>query len=110
MKSICIKNNEAIATCPFYQSEELHEVGVGPIHAGVIEPGHFRFICNGEQMEIDYSRTIALELERIVVHTGDLSALCTDIAYQLGSSVFGRLRPLLSISCRNGAETGFQRA
>jgi Ni,Fe-hydrogenase III large subunit len=35
---------------PFYkiQSEELHEVGVGPIHAGVIEPGHFRFLCNGE--------------------------------------------------------------
>ena len=37
---------------PFYriESEELHEVGVGPIHAGVIEPGHFRFICNGEQI------------------------------------------------------------
>ena len=37
---------------PFYQidSEELHEVGVGPIHAGIIEPGHFRFICNGEQI------------------------------------------------------------
>ncbi len=39
-----------INTYPFYkiQSEELHEVGVGPIHAGVIEPGHFRFLCNGE--------------------------------------------------------------
>jgi Ni,Fe-hydrogenase III large subunit len=37
---------------PFYgiESEELHEVGVGPIHAGVIEPGHFRFICNGEKV------------------------------------------------------------
>mgnify|MGYP000871781664 CR=1 FL=1 len=37
---------------PFYtiESEELHEVGVGPIHAGVIEPGHFRFICNGERV------------------------------------------------------------
>jgi Ni,Fe-hydrogenase III large subunit len=35
---------------PFYriESDELHEVGVGPIHAGVIEPGYFRFICNGE--------------------------------------------------------------
>src|ERR1035437_9514339 len=32
------------------ESEELHEVGVGPIHAGVIEPGHFRFICNGEKV------------------------------------------------------------
>jgi Ni,Fe-hydrogenase III large subunit len=37
---------------PFYsmQSEELHEVGVGPVHAGIIEPGHFRFICNGEKV------------------------------------------------------------
>jgi len=37
---------------PFYNidSEELHEVGVGPVHAGVIEPGHFRFICNGEKV------------------------------------------------------------
>lgn len=37
---------------PFYQikSQELHEVGVGPIHAGVIEPGHFRFQCNGEMV------------------------------------------------------------
>ncbi|HQO10063.1 MAG TPA: NADH-quinone oxidoreductase subunit C [Clostridiales bacterium] len=37
---------------PFYEmmSDQLHEVGVGPIHAGVIEPGHFRFICNGEKV------------------------------------------------------------
>jgi len=145
---------QTISNYPFYSidSEELHEVGVGPIHAGVIEPGHFRFLCNGEQIlhleiqlgyqhrgvekiflekkkvaqlatlaesiagdtvvghsvafahvweslcgystsrEIDFVRTVALELERIAIHTGDLSALCTDIAYQLGSSVFGRLR------------------
>ncbi|MGC8803239.1 MAG: NADH-quinone oxidoreductase subunit C [Bacteroidales bacterium] len=133
-------------------SEELHEVGVGPIHAGIIEPGHFRFICNGEQIlnleiqlgyqhrgieslmiskdnllqrcllaeniagdttvghatafanlwetlegfdtpyDLHFSRTLAQEIERIAIHTGDLSALCTDIAYQLGSAVFGRLR------------------
>jgi Ni,Fe-hydrogenase III large subunit len=146
--------SKEIGNYPFYSidSEELHEVGVGPIHAGVIEPGHFRFICNGEQIlhleiqlgyqhrgieklilknqklsrlstlaeniagdtvvghttafamiweclsgfdttaEIDFARIVALELERIAIHTGDLSALCTDIAYQLGSSVFGRLR------------------
>ena len=28
--------------------DEIHEVAVGPIHAGVIEPGHFRFQCHGE--------------------------------------------------------------
>ena len=145
---------KTIANYPFFaiESDELHEVGVGPIHAGVIEPGHFRFICNGEQIlhleiqlgyqhrgieqqflekkkllqrtilaesiagdtvvghttafsqvweslcgvqvsrDIEFSRTLALELERMAIHTGDLSAVCTDIAYQLGSSVFGRLR------------------
>lgn len=44
--------NDVMDNYPFYriESEELHEVGVGPIHAGVIEPGHFRFICNGEKV------------------------------------------------------------
>jgi Ni,Fe-hydrogenase III large subunit/NADH:ubiquinone oxidoreductase subunit C len=144
---------------PFYkiESDELHEVGVGPIHAGVIEPGHFRFTCNGEMVlhleiqlgwqhrgvehlllekpkllqrtvlaesiagdttightlafaqvmeglsgisvnsRLDAERAIALELERIAVHTGDISALCTDVAYQLGTAVFGALRtPLIN--------------
>ncbi len=30
------------------EGAQVHEVGVGPIHAGVIEPGHFRFQCHGE--------------------------------------------------------------
>lgn len=35
---------------PFFHmdGDEVHEVAVGPVHAGVIEPGHFRFSCNGE--------------------------------------------------------------
>ncbi|MCL5104251.1 MAG: NADH-quinone oxidoreductase subunit C [Armatimonadetes bacterium] len=28
--------------------EGIHEIPVGPIHAGIIEPGHFRFSCAGE--------------------------------------------------------------
>ena len=133
--------------------EEVHEVGVGPIHAGIIEPGHFRFSCHGEKvyhLEIEHGfqhrgvealftrknnrpvfleklsesiagdtvighcgtfvramesagnisvsrtvktiRTIALELERIAVHLGDLSALSGDVAYLTGNSVFGALR------------------
>jgi Ni,Fe-hydrogenase III large subunit len=32
------------------RGEEVHEVGVGPVHAGVIEPGHFRFQCHGEEI------------------------------------------------------------
>ncbi|MFA6930606.1 MAG: NADH-quinone oxidoreductase subunit C [Lentisphaeria bacterium] len=32
------------------QGEAAHEVAVGPVHAGVIEPGHFRFQCLGEDV------------------------------------------------------------
>jgi Ni,Fe-hydrogenase III large subunit len=32
------------------KGEEIHEVAVGPVHAGVIEPCHFRFQCYGEQI------------------------------------------------------------
>jgi Ni,Fe-hydrogenase III large subunit len=40
------------APYPFYRvrGEEIHEVAVGPVHAGVIEPGHFRFQCYGENV------------------------------------------------------------
>ncbi|WP_308389901.1 NADH-quinone oxidoreductase subunit C [Acidithiobacillus sp. AMEEHan] len=31
-------------------SDDLHEIPVGPVHAGTIEPGHFRFTCLGEQV------------------------------------------------------------
>jgi Ni,Fe-hydrogenase III large subunit len=30
------------------EGEGLHEIPVGPVHAGIIEPGHFRFTANGE--------------------------------------------------------------
>lgn len=41
------------------KGSEIHEVGVGPVHAGIIEPGHFRFQCHGEkvfnlQIELGY--------------------------------------------------------
>jgi Ni,Fe-hydrogenase III large subunit len=167
---------ETISNYPFYSvdSEELHEVGVGPVHAGIIEPGHFRFVCNGEQIlhleiqlgyqhrgveklflekkkliqrtilaesiagdsvightsafafllesmvglpvssELLFCRTLAQELERIAIHTGDLSAICTDIAYQLGSSVLGRLRtPIINFFqewCGNRLAKGLIRA
>lgn len=42
----------AMGSYPFYKidGKEVHEVAVGPIHAGVIEPGAFRFMCLGEQV------------------------------------------------------------
>jgi Ni,Fe-hydrogenase III large subunit len=131
--------------------DEVHEVAVGPVHAGVIEPGHFRFVAHGEEvLDLDivlgyqhrgverlletatsergilvaesiagdsviahagaYSgalealgrtrktpraqtiRGLALELERIANHIGDLGAMAGDIAYQPAASYLGRLR------------------
>ncbi len=44
--------NSTMDNYPFYtiEGETLHEVNVGPIHAGIIEPGAFRFVCNGESV------------------------------------------------------------
>ena len=30
------------------EGASLHQIPVGPVHAGIIEPGHFRFSANGE--------------------------------------------------------------
>jgi Ni,Fe-hydrogenase III large subunit len=32
------------------EGEGLHQIPVGPVHAGIIEPGHFRFTANGEHV------------------------------------------------------------
>jgi Ni,Fe-hydrogenase III large subunit len=38
------------APYPFFvvEGDEIHEVAVGPVHAGIIDPGHFRLQCHGE--------------------------------------------------------------
>ncbi|MDD2840287.1 MAG: hypothetical protein PHY80_04155 [Rickettsiales bacterium] len=46
------EEREKMEYYPFLKmsGHEIHEVGVGPIHAGIIEPNHFRFLCNGEKV------------------------------------------------------------
>ena len=52
LKPIRHEGEVSVDSYPFYEVEgkEVHEVAVGPIHAGVIEPGAFRFSCFGEQV------------------------------------------------------------
>jgi Ni,Fe-hydrogenase III large subunit len=48
-----------VGSMPYFtmDGKAIHEVAVGPVHAGVIEPGHFRFECMGEMV---YSLEISL--------------------------------------------------
>ncbi|MEK7402846.1 MAG: hydrogenase [Gemmatimonadota bacterium] len=142
--------DDTLPRTPF-RGDEVHEVAVGPVHAGIIEPGHFRFQAHGEEvLSLDISlgyqhrgveslletldgpravyvaesivgdtviahanaycgalealsrchksaraqniRGIALELERLANHVGDLGAMSGDVAYQPAAAYFGRLR------------------
>ncbi len=67
---------------PFFtvRGQEVHEVAVGPIHAGVIEPGHFRFMCHGEQVH-------HLELQLGYQHRGVEAQLLTRPAHALAPLV-----------------------
>jgi Ni,Fe-hydrogenase III large subunit len=133
------------------EGESVHEVAVGPVHAGIIEPGHFRFQCHGEhvfhlEIALGYQhrgverllqsgpdrrtqtlaesiagdtavghalasaratealadaavppraaalRAVALELERLANHVGDLGAIAGDVAFLPTASWCGALR------------------
>src|SRR5215475_8550874 len=45
------------------EGDNLHQIPVGPVHAGIIEPGHFRFTANGETV-------VRLEQRLGYVHKG----------------------------------------
>jgi Ni,Fe-hydrogenase III large subunit len=45
------------------EGEALHQISVGPVHAGIIEPGHFRFTAAGEHV-------VRLEQRLGYVHKG----------------------------------------
>jgi Ni,Fe-hydrogenase III large subunit len=61
---------EPLPPYPFLaaEGESLHQIPVGPVHAGIIEPGHFRFTANGEAV-------VRLEERLGYVHKGIESLL-----------------------------------
>jgi len=75
------------------EGESLHQIPVGPVHAGIIEPGHFRFSANGEtvvrlEQRLGYTHKgidalmAGASLERAAVLAGRVSGDST-VAYSL---------------------------
>ncbi|MEI8397152.1 MAG: nickel-dependent hydrogenase large subunit, partial [Rhodospirillaceae bacterium] len=61
----------------------LHQIPVGPVHAGIIEPGHFRFTCSGETV-------VRLEERLGYVHKG-IEQLLAGASLERAASLVGRV-------------------
>src|SRR3990170_897486 len=64
------------------EGEGLHQIPVGPVHAGIIEPGHFRFTANGETV-------VRLEQRLGYVHKG-IQSLMAGASIEHGALLAGR--------------------
>jgi Ni,Fe-hydrogenase III large subunit len=64
------------------EGEALHQIAVGPVHAGIIEPGHFRFTASGETV-------VRLEERLGYVHRG-LLARMAGASLQTAARLAGR--------------------
>src|SRR5262249_28391883 len=64
------------------EGENLHQIPVGPVHAGIIEPGHFRFTANGETI-------VRLEQRLGYVHKG-IESLMSGASIERGARLAGR--------------------
>jgi Ni,Fe-hydrogenase III large subunit len=82
------------------EGESLHQVPVGPVHAGIIEPGHFRFTASGE--------TVARLEQRLgYVHKGTESLMVgvsLDHASRLAGHVSGDSTVAYSIAFAHAVE------
>ena len=63
--------------------EGLHQIPVGPVHAGIIEPGHFRFTANGETV-------VRLEQRLGYVHKG-VESLMAGATLERAAQLAGRV-------------------
>src|SRR5712692_10252396 len=64
------------------EGESLHQIPVGPVHAGIIEPGHFRFTANGETV-------VRLEQRLGYVHKG-IESLMRGASLEQAARLAGR--------------------
>jgi Ni,Fe-hydrogenase III large subunit len=65
------------------EGESLHQIPVGPVHAGIIEPGHFRFTANGDTV-------VRLEERLGYVHKG-VESLMAGASLERGARLAGRV-------------------
>ena len=65
------------------EGESLHQIAVGPVHAGIIEPGHFRFNVNGEAI-------VRLETRLGYTHKG-IEALMQGADLERAAKLAGRV-------------------
>jgi Ni,Fe-hydrogenase III large subunit len=91
------------ASYPFLpvEGDALHQIPVGPVHAGIIEPGHFRFTCDGETV-------VRLEQRLGYVHKGvDLlmSGASLDRAARLAGRVSGDSTVAYALAFARAAES-----
>src|SRR3954454_6711080 len=87
MQPLGVCPGEAPGSAPFIflpvEGEGLHQIPVGPVHAGIIEPGHFRFTVNGETV-------VRLEERLGYVHKG-IDGLLTDTDIERAARVVARI-------------------
>jgi Ni,Fe-hydrogenase III large subunit len=82
------------------EGDGLHQIPVGPVHAGIIEPGHFRFTCDGETV-------VRLEQRLGYTHKGVdelFAGLPLDQAARLACRVSGDSAVALSIGFAHAVE------
>ena len=65
------------------EGDGLHQIAVGPVHAGIIEPGHFRFTASGETV-------VRLEQRLGYVHKG-VDGLMAGASLERGAQLAGRV-------------------
>src|SRR6266481_1320131 len=73
------------------EGESLHQIAVGPVHAGIIEPGHFRFTVDGETV-------VRLEQRLGYVHKG-IESLMAGASIEKASRLAGRTSGDSTVAC-----------